>query len=225
MGSNLFYAAAFPVVQNQPYSANVLTQEIKDKPGEKSISHEAFNIHMRDSAGRIRDESLASPVDALGVSFQGEVHIFDPVAMRYIQWNEETKEVIVGDIPATFADYRGSPILNCRQRIQTAYDDNISPDPTHDHVSYEDIGERDIEGIHALGCRITHEIAQSGSVVTEIWSSPELQINLLTTESYSNGTHRLTKLTNIRRNEPDPALFQIPAGYADPVIIPKPAMR
>jgi hypothetical protein len=52
--------------------------------------------------------------------------------------------------------------------------------------------------------------------VTEIWASPELEINLLTTERYADGTERLTRLTNIRRDEPDHTLFQVPEGYKNP---------
>jgi hypothetical protein len=52
-------------------------------------------------------------------------------------------------------------------------------------------------------------------------ASPELQINLLNTEHYSDGTERLTKLSDIRRSEPDPVLFHVPEGYTDPRKGPK----
>jgi hypothetical protein len=62
MSSSLTFAAAFPVVKNEPFTANVLTQDIHSTPDGKKSIHEAINIHMRDSAGRLRDEQLASPL-------------------------------------------------------------------------------------------------------------------------------------------------------------------
>ncbi len=41
------------------------------------------------------------------------------------------------------------------------------------------------------------------------------------TEHYSDGTERLTKLSSIHREEPDPALFHVPEGYTDPGKAPK----
>ena len=76
MGSSLGFAAAFPVIKNEPYRANVLTQEIRFKSDGSRIVHEALNnIYMRDSSGRIRDEQIATPPDLNGSSTQGTVRV------------------------------------------------------------------------------------------------------------------------------------------------------
>jgi hypothetical protein len=229
MGSSMGFAAAFPVVKDEPYTANVLMQDIRSTPDGKRSVHEAFNVHMRDSAGRLRDDQLASPPDSQGGFVQAGVQVLDTVAMQDFQWNKDTKSAFTGVIPASFSNYRQSPIINCAQRIAASQADGLTHIPSQSQEIYEDVGERLIEGIIAHGCRITRtspmeEAANESDVSTiEIWASPELQINLLTTEHDSDGTELLTKLSNIHRSEPDPTLFHVPEGYTDPVSAQRPA--
>jgi hypothetical protein len=227
MSSSLTFAAAFPVVKNEPFTANVLTQDIHSTPDGKKSIHEALNIHMRDSAGRLRDEQLASPPDSQGGFTQAGVHVLDPISMQDLRWNKDTKTILVGEIPTSFSNYRQRPIINCAQRITASHAAGLISNPGQSQEVYEDLGERTIEGIRVQGCRITRTFpmkpgsSQPDSGITEIWASPELQIDLLTTEHYSDGTERLTKLSHIRREEPDPVLFHIPEGYTDPRKAPK----
>ena len=151
----------------------------------------------------------------LGGFTQGQMHIIDPVSMQDIQWFPETKTFLLGAIPAASAAYGGQRVVDCT-RLSTAH--NAS---RKGQAEYEDLGNDKIEGIPVKGCRITRTLTgkpdsnQPETSITEIWASPELQIDLLVTEHYSNGTERLTKLSNIIREEPDPALFRIPEGYID----------
>lgn len=222
MGSSLTFAAAFPVVKDEPYTANVLTQHIQSTSDGKKNIHEAFNIRMRDSAGRLRDEQLASPPDSQGGFVQAGVQVIDPVAMQNLRWNMDSKTVFVAAIPVRFSSCRQSPILNCALRTSAERAAGSISNPGQSQDVYEDLGERTIQGIRVTGCRITRTYSskpgssEPDSVVIETWASPELQINLLTTERYSDGTERLTKLSFIHRTEPDPALFHVPEGYTDP---------
>ena len=50
-------------------------------------------------------------------------------------------------------------------------------------------------------------------VVDEVWYSPDLQMNVLTKHSDPRAGETVYRLINISRSEPDPALFQVPAGY------------
>jgi hypothetical protein len=43
--------------------------------------------------------------------------------------------------------------------------------------------------------------------------SPDLHLTVLLTVSSPDGVQSTTRLTNLARGEPDPALFQVPAGY------------
>jgi hypothetical protein len=214
MGSSLGFGAAFPVVKNKPYTANVVTQNTSIGPDGKKTIHEALNVHMRDSAGRLRDEQLATPPDVIGTFTQAQMHVIDPVSMQDIQWFPETKTFLMSTIPAAFAAYGGQRIVECAglAKIHNA---------KRGQAECDNLGDDKIEGIPVKGCRITQTLRgipdsnQPETSITEIWTSPELQIDLLVTEHYSNGIERLTRLSNIIREEPDPALFRIPEGYAD----------
>jgi hypothetical protein len=221
MGSSLGFAAAFPVIKNEPYRANVLTQEIRFKPDGSRTVHEALNIYMRDSAGRIRDEQIATPPDLNGTSTQRTVRVFDPISMRDIQWNIDTKSFVIGQIPSNRLTNRSDPVFHCSQGTSAWQDDPVTRNPDQAQTVYEDLGERKIEGIRAQGCRITRTFEakpdsnQPSSSVTEIWASPELQVNLLAMEHYSDGTERMTRLSSVRRSEPDLRLFQVPEDIAN----------
>lgn len=214
MGSSLGFTAAFPVVKNEPYTANVVTQHMDIGPSGERALHEALNIHVRDSAGRLRDEQLATPADVIGSFTQAQMHIVDPVSMQDIQWFPETKTFIMTAIPASSAANGARRIINCAELAKTQ-------NANRGQEEYESLGNSTIEGIRVQGCRITRTSQgrpgsnQPETSVTEFWASPELQVDLLTVEHLSDGTVRLTKLSNIIREEPDPALLRIPEGYAD----------
>lgn len=84
---------------------------------------------------------------------------------------------------------------------------------------YEPLGSRIIEGIAAKGRRAT-TVYRAGSVgndrpitsITETWYSPDLKGDILS-RSFDVRGERTTQLRNIRRGEPDPALFQVPSDY------------
>lgn len=214
MGSSIGFAAAFPVVRNEPYAANVVDQNTNFGPDGKKTIHESLNIHVRDSAGRLRDEQLATPPDAAGSFTQAQMHIIDPVTMQDTQWFPETKTFLISAIPAAFATYGGQRIVDCT-KLAKIHNTNRGQE------EYESLGNSKIEGIRVQGCRITRTFQgrpdsnQPETNVTEIWASPELQIDLLTKEHLSDGTERIMKLSNIIREDPDPALFRIPEGYTD----------
>jgi hypothetical protein len=50
--------------------------------------------------------------------------------------------------------------------------------------------------------------------VSEIWTSPDLKLVVLNTTDDPRTGLRTEELTDLNRSEPDPAVFQVPAGYA-----------
>ena len=54
---------------------------------------------------------------------------------------------------------------------------------------------------------------RSIAMISEIWTSPELNITILTKDSDPRSGENTTKLINISRAEPDPSLFQPPLDY------------
>lgn len=84
----------------------------------------------------------------------------------------------------------------------------------------EDLGTQSMEGVDAKGERITSTI-ETGAIgndrpietVFERWYSPELQVTIMTHRSDPRTGEDTFRLTNIRRGEQSPTLFEVPPGY------------
>ena len=50
-------------------------------------------------------------------------------------------------------------------------------------------------------------------IVSERWYSPELKMVIMTRHSDPRAAESTFRLTNIRRTDPDPSLFQVPSDY------------
>lgn len=88
------------------------------------------------------------------------------------------------------------------------------------HYAIEDLGARNILGADTLGIRETYQIEpgamgndQPMSSVKEEWHSQELGINLLSIRSGPMIGKQTFTVTELTTAEPDPQLFQLPAGY------------
>jgi hypothetical protein len=87
-------------------------------------------------------------------------------------------------------------------------------------VKTEALGAATIEGLQAQGTRTTVTIAAGAigneapiQVVTERWYSADLQMAVLTRRSDPRSGETVTRLTNVSRSEPSPALFQVPPDF------------
>jgi hypothetical protein len=84
----------------------------------------------------------------------------------------------------------------------------------------ESLGTQTMEGVSAQGERRTSTIEAGAigndrpiQIVSERWYSPDLQMEVMTRRSDPRTGEEITRLVNINRAEPDPSLFQVPAGY------------
>jgi hypothetical protein len=50
-------------------------------------------------------------------------------------------------------------------------------------------------------------------ITRETWYSPDLKLVIESTQTDPRFGETTYTLTNIQRNDPDPSLFQVPAGY------------
>lgn len=88
-------------------------------------------------------------------------------------------------------------------------------------ISVEDLGYKEVEGIQAHGIKVTHLGTEKDGEwngkpvdIYEGWASEDLAATILEiqiTSKVSSESRRT--LTNIRREEPEPSLFEIPPGY------------
>jgi hypothetical protein len=84
----------------------------------------------------------------------------------------------------------------------------------------ESLGTQVIEGVQAEGTRIVETIPAGAigndtpiEIVSETWVSPELGVIVKSIHSDPRSGDNVYQLTNIRRAEPDPSLFQVPPDY------------
>ena len=80
--------------------------------------------------------------------------------------------------------------------------------------------QRDIDGVKASGERTTWTI-EAGKVgnekpiviTREKWTSPDLMLTLSTRDADPRSGEVVYRLANLKRGEPDAALFKVPADY------------
>ena len=84
----------------------------------------------------------------------------------------------------------------------------------------EQLDGKTIAGVYAKGTRVTttYPVEYMGNdrpivVVQETWTSPDLGMVVLSINDDPRTGVRTTELTDLDRNEPDPALFKVPEGY------------
>jgi hypothetical protein len=89
-----------------------------------------------------------------------------------------------------------------------------------DQANTEDLGSQTTEGILVKGVRTTHTIPagrigndRSITIVTEIWTSPDLKTVVYSKRSDPRIGEQTFRLTNIVRTEPSPSLFTVPADF------------
>jgi|SRR5579859_656227 len=87
-------------------------------------------------------------------------------------------------------------------------------------AKHEDLGTQVIEGVSCTGTREVRTIAagaigneQPIEITSETWTSPELKTVVLSKHNDPRFGQTVYQLTDIKRSEPDPALFQVPSGY------------
>lgn len=94
-----------------------------------------------------------------------------------------------------------------------------SPGAGEDHKE-EALPPRTIEGVRVEGRRMTKTIAAGAignewpmTIVSEEWTSPDLQVLVLTDRKDPRNGDSSYKLQRIQRGDPSPSLFQVPSDY------------
>lgn len=143
--------------------------------------------------------------------------VFDPVNGIQMNWTSSGHTVTLNHFPQSQPAHH-IPVQQNNQittpvlpRVQL----NPNPDP---HI--EDLGTQNINGVLAHGRRITHIIPagsegndQQITVTSESWTSSELHTDVLRIMDDPRTGNMHMELSDIDRSEPDPSLFQAPAGY------------
>jgi hypothetical protein len=196
-----------------PYSGQQTGQTVRTLANGTHLTQPA-NIQpmmYRDSMGRTRTDPATMPPQP-GTNKTPRVtrlaEINDPVARyRYII---DDFHQIAHRIPTCKPSPPATRVLN----------QAVSPRPTGITNSTEDLGTQTMFGVTVTGQRSTTTFPPGTyqgndapvTTVNETWRSAQYRLDFLTKRSDPTGDTTWT-MTNFIAGEPNPALFQIPAGY------------
>ena len=222
-------AGAGEVVTAAPYTATATTESTQVLADGNRIVNKTSSFVARDSQGRTRRETDLHRIGTMQVDSPKTVFINDPTThTQYIftpGGGEATKVV------RSEGNWKEGPqIIELRRAreqrlkdktivtVQGAHEGQQSKESS-EQVKHEDLGTQTIEGVSAQGKRETATIpaGQIGNerpieILTETWFSPDLHTMVLRKHSDPRMGESTYRLTDIKRNEPDAALFQPPAG-------------
>jgi hypothetical protein len=215
------------VVKGAPYSARAITEYVQKFVDGNQIVRRNESAYYRDSEGRLRVEQQLNNIGKWSASGDAPriVMIGDPVSGEYYNLDPRTRTAVknVG-LGRNLAQQR------LRQEAKTDLAARPSTAPATARAAaqvsddgrrrIENLGSQRIEGVEAVGKRITRTIpaGEIGNtlpieITDESWFSPELQMMVMTKHHDPREGDTIYRLTNINRSEPNRSLFQVPADY------------
>jgi hypothetical protein len=209
------------LVKGMPYSAEFESESVQTLGDGNRIVVKSTGRVYRDSEGRVRrEEDRPSGVPTVSIT--------DPVARTSVTLDPATRtareapyfglQLQLYTVSGALAARAGSRLsLNGSPLVAVGIRGRGAPGESQ---SEERLADRQIEGVLATGLRRTTTIAAGAigneraiAVVSEEWTSPELQVLVLTDFNDPRTGHSTYKLLKINRIDPDPALFQVPTDY------------
>ncbi len=223
------------VVTGMPFSAEQVTENVQTLADGTHITRPAEKTMLyRDSQGRTRVEHVFTrPAGAPTTGFVAPsiIEISDPIAGTHYTLDARNHTARkMSSLPATLpppplppnsGTIYARPSTRLGQPAGSA-GAALGPDAQgpRPQFSNQSLGTQMIEGVSAEGSRstIVYPIGFFGNdrsitEVRETWTSPELKVVVMSKSSDPRSGESSTKLTNLSRNEPDPAIFEIPADY------------
>jgi hypothetical protein len=222
------------MVKGAPYSANVVNESVQTLADGNRIVQNTTGSMARDSQGRTRQSMPLPQIGNLSAANAPQlVFIQDPVAQTAYQLNLTDKTAHKMPLPPALASLPGAPARVVTQSFSTSTGFSTTvgavgggvvmkaqriAEPGESHT--EDLGTQTMQGIAAHGTRTTRTIpaGQIGNdkpidIVTEVWTSPDLQTIVYSKRSDPRTGEQTFQLTNIVRSEPDPSQFTVPSDF------------
>lgn len=224
-------------VTGAPYTATAITETTQVLADGNRIVNKTEEQQARDSQGRTRRQEMTSNIGPLATNAPKIAFINDPVdKVSYVlDLTDKTAQVIKAPTGARTVvgpglaakPMPGAGPVSVEKRIivagagpgveQRVWVSNPG-DPAESKT--ESLGTQTIEGVMAVGTRTTRTIpaGEIGNerpleITSEVWTSPDLQMVVLSKRNDPRIGETVYRLTNIQRSEPDPSLFQIPNGF------------
>jgi hypothetical protein len=194
------------VVTGAPYSADVKTSVTQTLSDGNTINRVTTGHVARDSQGRTYFQQNISGGPWAQNGTTTVTFISDPVGEYTYVLNPNTKIAMRRVFkPHTGEGRFHSPngeAPDAKGRVET------------------DLGQQSINGLTATGKSITRTVpagaignAQPIVEKREVWTSPDLQVVVLSKRSDPRFGQSTYSLSNIRRSDPSAVLFQVPSGY------------
>ena len=218
-------------VKGAPYTADAVTETTQTLADGNRIVNKTTAFLARDGEGRTRREENFAKIGGLQANAAKSVFINDPVT--HIQYVSKPGGGSGEGTVFSTSELNGKPLhvriespegkTKLSAGADTMYIRKLGAggeggdEPGSANLKQESLGTQVIEGVTAEGTRVTRTIPagkignEKPLVITvETWRSPELQIVVLSKRSDPRFGETVYKLTDIRRGEPDPSLFQVP---------------
>jgi hypothetical protein len=200
-----------PPIPHAPFTAMLATETVKYSADGASMTFANQRRIARDSQGRIYEERWwLVPKDSKVVSKMNWIQIADP--KQRTLYNCSTEKHICELL--TFEFSRDLAAAHMRKGTSHKLPNDGG------EVVWEDLGSRNVAGMDTVGARETTTVA-AGTMgndrplvsVSEFWHSDQLGINLLSMLSSPFSGKQIFTITELTPAEPDPRLFELPAGY------------
>jgi hypothetical protein len=229
-GADMSMAGLGPrlAVKNLPYVLDIVKEHQRILGDGNQISQRSIARGYRDSAGRTREESLD---DSGEVRF---IVIKDPEAGIHWMLNPRSKTATKMTMPGRFAMMlrpdrdagagagagAGARNTSMLAHLNSSLSDAFGDMKWAKKATRRDLPPREIDGVKATGQLRSYEIpaGEAGNrnaivVSDETWYAPELRITLSSKHSDPRTGDAVFRIENLKREEPAPALFVVPADY------------
>jgi hypothetical protein len=195
-----------------PLTADIVNTHVQYLQDGNKITNEETSHFYRDSEGRTRRENKLVLPGREG-SAPTMIMINDPIAHTKFVLNTVRKSA--DELPPP-----GAPGSSDVMFVRKHMDERMANGPQASNENKEDLGTQSVEGVTAHGTRTSHVIAAGKignekpiTVTTESWFSDELGMEVLRIHKDPWSGEVTTKVINVRRGEPEAALFTPPADY------------
>jgi hypothetical protein len=188
-----------------PFVATSMTMLQRRLADGTMVKASSEDIVARDSMGRCYSDQhrVTGRPESKNIPYRPNVS--DPITHRFMHFVPPTRRVMVA--PLAEAPAEPKPVKATTVQRHGAVT-----------VKTEALPEQTLLGFAAWGQRVTTTIVREGKTVVildEVWYSRELGMDLLRRHVDPVSGEEVTAIMELHREQPDPALFEIPQGWEE----------
>jgi hypothetical protein len=210
-------------VLGAPFAATEVNESNQSLADGTKIHRESSTQIYRDGAGRTRRDTgntsvIMDPVAKVRYSLNHERKTAIAMPMTMVTKFATTKSETTGWVVTTAGPL--TPELRTQVMMSDAKPVELKIKAAERQPNSEELGTQTMEGVVAQGSRTTRTIpvGEIGNdrpinITSERWYSPQLQTIVMTKQNDPRTGENVFRLSNVKLGEPDPSLFQVPAGY------------